>query len=460
MRRIMQLEIEREALKKEKDAASSQRLEKLEKELANLRANTDQLKAQWQAEKESVQKIRAIREEIEQTKVEIEKAQREYDLNRAAELQYGKLTQLEAQLREHDAGLDKQHARGRLLKEEVDEEDIAEVVSRWTGVPVSKLLEGELQKLLSLEEHLHKRVIGQEEAVSAVSDAVIRARSGLKDPNRPIGSFIFLGPSGVGKTELARALAEFLFDDEHAMIRIDMSEYQEKHTVARLIGAPPGYIGYEEGGQLSEAVRRRPYSVVLFDEIEKAHHDVFNVLLQILDDGRLTDGQGRVVNFKNAIIIMTSNIGSQLILEYSGNLDGEQYERMKEGVLDALRRHFRPEFLNRVDETIVFHALTEEDLKQIVDIQLERLRMRLIERRITLELSDEAKTRLARAGYDPVYGARPLKRAIQREIETPLSRAILKGDVKDNSIVRAEVMDDDIMFSSQPLAAETAGSGQ
>jgi ATP-dependent Clp protease ATP-binding subunit ClpB len=308
--------------------------------------------------------------------------------------------------------------------------------------------------LLALEEHLHRRVIGQDEAVSAVSDAVIRARSGLKDPNRPIGSFIFLGPTGVGKTELARALAEFLFDDEHAMIRIDMSEYQEKHTVARLIGAPPGYVGYEEGGQLTEAVRRRPYSVVLFDEIEKAHHDVFNVLLQILDDGRLTDGQGRVVNFKNTIIIMTSNVGSHLILEYRGQLEGEQYERMKESVLDALRHHFRPEFLNRVDEIIVFHALTEADLKQIVDIQLERLRTRLAERRITLELTDEAKSHLARAGYDPVYGARPLKRAIQREIETPLSRLILKGDVKDSSVLRADVAGGQITFSSQPLAAE------
>jgi ATP-dependent Clp protease ATP-binding subunit ClpB len=460
LRRIMQLEIEREALKKETDAASQQRLEKLEKELANLRANADQLKAQWQAEKESVQKIRSIREEIEQTKVEIEKAQREYDLNRAAELQYGKLTQLEKQVREHEDGLDKQHSRGRLLKEEVDEEDIAAVVSRWTGVPVSKLLEGELEKLLSLEEHLHKRVIGQEEAVNAVSDAVIRARSGLKDPNRPIGSFIFLGPTGVGKTELARALAQFLFDDEHAMIRIDMSEYQEKHTVARLIGAPPGYVGYEEGGQLTEAVRRRPYSVVLFDEIEKAHHDVFNVLLQILDDGRLTDGQGRVVNFKNTIIIMTSNVGSHMILEYRGQLEGEQYERMKESVLDALRHHFRPEFLNRVDEIIVFHSLTEEDLKEIVGIQLERLRGRLAERRITLELTDEARAHLARAGYDPVYGARPLKRAIQREIETPLSRAILKGEVKDNSIVRVDVSNGEITFSNQPLAAESAASRQ
>ncbi|MFY9555079.1 MAG: ATP-dependent chaperone ClpB [Blastocatellia bacterium] len=458
LRRVMQLEIEREALKKETDSASRHRLEKLEKELADLKANADQLKAQWQAEKEAVQKIRAIREEIEQTKVAIEQAQREYDLNRAAELQYGKLTQLDKQLREYEEGLDRQHNRSRLLKEEVDEEDIAEVVSRWTHIPVSKLLEGELQKLLSLEEHLHKRVVGQDEAVSAVADAVVRARSGLKDPNRPIGSFIFLGPTGVGKTELARALAVFLFDDEHAMIRIDMSEYQEKHTVARLIGAPPGYIGYEEGGQLTEAVRRRPYSVVLFDEIEKAHHDVFNVLLQILDDGRLTDGQGRIVNFKNTIIIMTSNIGSHLILEYRGQLSGDQYEQMKESVLDALRHHFRPEFLNRVDEIIVFHSLTEEDLKKIVDIQLDRLRTRLAERRITLELSDEAKTHLAKTGYDPVYGARPLKRAIQREIETPLSRLILKGDVKDNSVLRAEVSGGAITFSIGPLAAEVEAS--
>jgi ATP-dependent Clp protease ATP-binding subunit ClpB len=458
LRRVMQLEIEREALKKEADAASRQRLEKLEKDLANLKAEADQLKARWQAEKESVQNIRTIREEIDRTKVEIEKAEREYDLNRAAELRYGKLTQLEKQLREHEDGLDQQHSGGRLLKEEVDEEDIAEVVSRWTGIPVAKLLEGELQKLLSLEEHLHRRVVGQDEAVSAVSDAVIRARSGLKDPNRPIGSFIFLGPTGVGKTELARALAEFLFDDEHAMIRIDMSEYQEKHTVARLIGAPPGYVGYEEGGQLTEAVRRRPYSVVLFDEIEKAHADVFNVLLQILDDGRLTDGQGRVVNFKNTIIIMTSNIGSHLILEYSGRLEGEQYDRMKDSVLDAMRRHFRPEFLNRVDEIIVFHALTVEDLKKIVDIQLERLRRRLEERRITLELSEEAKAHLARAGYDPVYGARPLKRSIQREIETPLSRLILKGEVKDNTVVRAEVEGDLIAFTTRPVAAGAEAS--
>jgi ATP-dependent Clp protease ATP-binding subunit ClpB len=454
LRRVMQLEIEREALKKETDSASKMRLEKLEKELADLKANADALKAQWTAEKESVQKVRAIREEIEQTKVAIEQAEREYDLNKAAELRYGKLNQLDKQLQEYEEGLDKPKNGSRLLKEEVDEEDIAEVVSRWTGIPVSKLLEGELQKLLSLEEHLHKRVIGQEEAVSAVSDAVIRARSGLKDPNRPIGSFIFLGPTGVGKTELARALAGFLFDDEHAMIRIDMSEYQEKHTVARLIGAPPGYVGYEEGGQLTEAVRRRPYSVVLFDEVEKAHSDVFNVLLQILDDGRLTDGQGRVVNFKNTIIIMTSNIGSHLILEYSGEAEGEKYASMKNSVLNELRRHFRPEFLNRVDEIIVFHALTLENLKYIVDIQLEHLRKRLDERRIRLELSEEARLHLAKVGYDPVYGARPLKRTIQREIETPLSRLILKGEVKDSTTVQVGISDEQITFNSQMQAAE------
>jgi ATP-dependent Clp protease ATP-binding subunit ClpB len=457
LRRVMQLEIEREALKKETDSASKLRLEKLEKELANLKANADALKAQWTAEKESVQQVRSIREEIEQTKVAIEQAEREYDLNKAAELRYGKLTQLEKQLHEYEEGLDKPKSGSRLLKEEVDEEDIAEVVSRWTGIPVSKLLEGELQKLLALEVHLHKRVVGQDEAVSAVSDAVIRARSGLKDPNRPIGSFIFLGPTGVGKTELARALAGFLFDDEHAMIRIDMSEYQEKHTVARLIGAPPGYVGYEEGGQLTEAVRRRPYSVVLFDEVEKAHSDVFNVLLQILDDGRLTDGQGRVVNFKNTIIIMTSNVGSHLILEYRGDSEGAAYDTMKNSVLNELRRHFRPEFLNRVDEIIVFQALTLEDLSHIVDIQLERLRKRLDERRINLELSPEARMHLAKVGYDPVYGARPLKRTIQREIETPLSRLILKGEVKDNSTVQVSVGDDGIKFHSQAQTAAEAG---
>ena len=435
LRRVMQLEIEREALKKETDPASKERLSKLEKELAELRAQADSLKAQWQAEKQAVNRLRQIREQIEKTKTEIERAEREYDLNRAAELRYGKLAELERKLAAEEEHLFRKQGQHRLLKEEVDEEDIAEVVSRWTGIPVSKLLEGEMQKLLHLEDELHQRVIGQDEAVRAVSEAVIRARTGLKDPNRPIGSFIFLGPTGVGKTELARALAQFLFDDEHAMIRIDMSEYQEKHTVARLIGAPPGYVGYEEGGQLTEAVRRRPYSVILFDEIEKAHHDVFNVMLQILDDGRLTDGQGRTVDFKNTIVIMTSNIGSDRILEYRGAFEGDAYERMKETVLEQMRRYFRPEFLNRVDEIIVFHALSEEHLKQIVEIQLDYVRRRLQDRHIEIELTDAAKTHLVRIGYDPSYGARPLKRAIQKEIETPLGRRILKGEIKDGQHV-------------------------
>jgi ATP-dependent Clp protease ATP-binding subunit ClpB len=431
LRRVMQLEIERQALKKEKDSASKERLQKIDKEIADLKAQSDALKAQWQAEKQTVQRLRSFREQIEQTKIEIEKAERQYDLNRAAELKYGKISDLERRLQDEEKRLSKKQGEARLLKEEVDEEDIAEVVSRWTGIPVSKLLEGELQKLLSLEEELHKRVVGQDEAVTAVAEAVIRARSGLKDPNRPIGSFIFLGPTGVGKTELARTLAGFLFDDEHAMIRIDMSEYQERHTVARLIGAPPGYVGYDEGGQLTEAVRRRPYSVLLFDEIEKAHHDVFNVMLQILDDGRLTDGQGRVVNFKNTIVIMTSNIGSHRILEHSGSFDGDAYERMKQAVLEEMRRHFRPEFLNRVDEMIVFHALSEQHLKQIAEIQLQQLRGRLSERHINIELTDTARAHLVRVGYDPNYGARPLKRAIQKEIETPLGRLILKGELRD-----------------------------
>jgi ATP-dependent Clp protease ATP-binding subunit ClpB len=422
-------------LKKETDRASKERLVKLEKELANLKAQGDSLKAQWQAEKLGVQRLRSLREQIEQTKVDMEQAERQYDLNRAAELRYGKMTELERRLKSEEDLLAKKQGQARLIKEEVEPEDIAEVVSRWSGVPVTRLLEGEMQKLLQLEEELHKRVIGQDEAVTAVADAVIRARSGLKDPNRPVGSFIFLGPTGVGKTELARALAEFLFDDEHAMISIDMSEYQEKHTVARMVGAPPGYVGYEEGGQLTEAVRRRPYSVILFDEIEKAHHDVFNVMLQILDDGRLTDGQGRVVNFKNTIVIMTSNIGSPHILGYRGAFGGEDYERMKQTVLEEMRQHFRPEFLNRVDEVIVFHALSEEHLKRIVDIQLMLLRQRLSERHITIEVTDGAKTHLVHIGYDPSYGARPLKRTIQKEVETPLGRRILKGDVRDGQKV-------------------------
>ncbi len=437
-RRIMQLEIEREALRKEKDAASKERLAKLEKELADLRAESDAVSARWQAEKDAVQRLRQIREQVEQTKAEIAQAERQYDLNRAAELKYGKLSGLERQLEEESAKFAKQQEQSRLIKEEVDEEDIAEVVSRWTGVPVSKLMEGETQRLLALEEELHRRVIGQDEAVTAVAEAVIRARSGLKDPNRPIGSFIFLGPTGVGKTELARALAEFLFDDERAMIRIDMSEYQEKHTVARLIGAPPGYVGFEEGGQLTEAVRRRPYAVVLFDEIEKAHHDVFNVMLQVLDDGRLTDGQGRTVDFKNTIVIMTSNVGSQRILEYRGSFAGIGYERMKEAVLEEMRHLFRPEFLNRVDEIIVFHSLSEEHLMKIIDIQLSRLRARLAERHITLELTDAARLNLVRTLADPQYGARPLKRAIQKKVETPLGRLLLKGDIRDGQTVVAD----------------------
>jgi ATP-dependent Clp protease ATP-binding subunit ClpB len=433
-RRVMQLEIERQALKKESDAASRDRLGKLEKELAELKESAAALEAQWQGEKQGVERLRGLREKLEQTRLEIEQAERAYDLNRAAELKYGRLIELQRDLQAEEDRLSTA-AGPRLLKEEVDEEDIAEVVSRWTGVPVARLLEGEMQKLLHLEETLHRRVIGQDEAVQSVAQAVQRARSGLKDPNRPIGSFIFLGPTGVGKTELARALAETLFDDERAMIRIDMSEYQEKHTVARMIGAPPGYVGFEEGGQLTEAVRRRPYSVILFDEIEKAHPDVFNLMLQILDDGRLTDGQGRVVDFKNTILIMTSNIGSHRILDYRGGFEGGEYERMKSAVLDEMRRAFRPEFLNRIDEIIVFHALSEEHLAKIVDIQLGGLRKRLADRNITLEIDQEARRHLVRAGYEPAYGARPLKRAIQRELETPLARLLLQGVVRDGQTV-------------------------
>jgi ATP-dependent Clp protease ATP-binding subunit ClpB len=431
-RRIMQLEIEREALKKETDDASKARLQKIEAELAELREEADALKARWQREKEAVAGMSGLREQLEKARAEMDQAELRSDLARASELKFGTIPNLEKQLRDREAALS--NGQSRLLKEEVDEEDIAEVMSRWTGIPVAKLMEGEIQKLLHLDEELHKRVVGQDEAVTSVAEAIIRARSGLGDPNRPIGSFIFLGPTGVGKTELARALAEVLFDDERNLIRIDMSEYQEKHSVARLIGAPPGYVGFEEGGQLTEAVRRKPFSVILFDEIEKAAPDVFNAFLQILDDGRLTDGQGRTVDFKNTVIIMTSNIGSHRILEYRGVSDAE-YTIMRATVLDELRLHFRPEFLNRVDETVVFHALTEAELKSIVDIQLVRLRQRLSERRITLEIDDAAKTHLVKAGYDPVYGARPLKRAIQRELETPLGKKILGGEIKDGDVV-------------------------
>jgi ATP-dependent Clp protease ATP-binding subunit ClpB len=435
LRRTMQLEIEREALKKENDAVSKDRLTRIERELAELKTQASALQAQWTTEKEGVQRVRAMREQIEQARQAITEAERAYDLNKAAELKYGRLSELERQLNAEQERATAQEGTPRMLKEEVDEEDIADVVSRWTGIPVSKLLEGEMKKLLALEDELHRRVVGQDEAVLAVAEAVLRARSGLKDPKRPIGGFLFLGPTGVGKTELARALAEFLFDDERAMVRIDMSEYQEKHTVSRLIGAPPGYVGYDEGGQLTEAVRRRPYSVVLFDEIEKAHHDVFNTLLQVLDDGRLTDGQGRTVDFKNVIVIMTSNIGSHKVLEYRGAFEGQEYRRMKDAVLSELRQAFRPEFLNRLDEIIVFHALSEEQLKQIVEIQLAGLRGRLEERHITLELSDAARTRLVRSGYDPHYGARPLKRAIQREIETPLAKRLLAGEIRPGQTV-------------------------
>jgi ATP-dependent Clp protease ATP-binding subunit ClpB len=449
-RRIMQLEIEREALKKESDEGSKQRLARIEKELAELRSQTDEIKARWQQEKGAVQGLRDLRAQIDQVKTEIERAERQYDLNRVAELRYGKLAELEKRLHAEEANLTSD-GRPRLLKEEVDEEDIADVVSRWTGIPVSRLLEGEMRKLLRLPEELHKRVVGQNEAVDAVADAIVRARSGLSDPNRPIGSFIFLGPTGVGKTELARALASYLFDDERALIRIDMSEYQEKHSVARLIGAPPGYVGYDEGGQLTEAVRRRPFAVVLFDEIEKAAPDVFNAFLQILDDGRLTDGQGRTVDFKNTIIIMTSNIGSHRILDFSGQ-SGADYAVMRATVLDELRRNFKPEFLNRVDETVVFTALSEADLEKIVEIQLERLRKRLVDRRITIDLTPAAVRHVVKDGYDPVYGARPLKRTIQRELETPLARKILSGEILEGMTVRIDYDRDrgELTFAGEP----------
>jgi ATP-dependent Clp protease ATP-binding subunit ClpB len=426
LRRQMQLEIEREALKKESDKASRERLSKIEKELAELKTESTGLQAHWKSDQETLKKQREMRARIEQVKAEIEQAERAYDLNKAAELKYGTLTTLEKQL-------ETQKRETTLLKEEVDEEDIAQVVSRWTGIPLSKLLEGEVEKLIHLSDELHKRVVGQDEAVEAVADAVMRARGGLKDPKRPIGSFLFLGPTGVGKTELARALAEYLFDDEHAMIRIDMSEYQEKHTVSRLVGAPPGYVGYDEGGQLTEAVRRRPYSVVLFDEIEKAHQDVFHVLLQVLDDGRLTDGQGRTVDFKNTIVIMTSNAPRE-----------------------ALPQLFRPEFLNRVDEIITFHRLTEGQLKKIVEIQLSGLRARLAERHIEIALTDGALEHLVKSGYDPAYGARPLKRAIQKEVETALARRLVAGEIRDGQKVLVTEKNHELAFEVESAARAEA----
>jgi len=426
-------------LKKERDDASHERLTRIEEELFTLHKDSDSLKSRWQGEKDSVQRLRSLREQIEQVKHDIEIAERAYDLNKAAELKWGTLIGLEKSLKEEEARLAAENKQNRLLKEEVDEEDIAQIVARWTGIPVSRMLEGELHKLLHLEKQLHRRVIGQDEAVEVVSEAVRRSRAGLSDPKRPIGSFLFLGPTGVGKTELARALAETLFDDERALIRLDMSEYQEKHTVARLIGAPPGYVGFEEGGQLTEAIRRRPYAVILFDEIEKAHPDVFNVLLQVLDDGRLTDGQGRTVDFRNTILIMTSNLGSDRIRSFTGETTGAQYELMKLAVMEEVRKAFRPEFLNRVDEIIVFHILKSEQLRRIVDIQLEQLRRRLDARHITLELEPALVEHIARIGYEPDYGARPLKRAIQKELETPLAKALLEGSVRDGQHIVASV---------------------
>ncbi|MBD3239123.1 MAG: ATP-dependent chaperone ClpB [Chitinivibrionales bacterium] len=441
MRKQMQLEIEMTGLKKEKDPTSRERLEAIKRELAETKHRVGELRARWEAEKSKVTALQQMREQLEQLRQELERAQRDYELNRAAELQHGEIPRLEQRIRDAEARL--REEKNRLLKEEVDEEDIAAIISRWTHIPVSRLVESEKQKLLALSDHLHRRVIGQDEAVDAVADAVLRARAGLKDPQRPIGSFIFLGPTGVGKTELARSLAFNLFDDEHAMVRLDMSEYMEKHTVSRLVGAPPGYIGFEEGGQLTEAVRRRPYSVVLFDEIEKAHPDVFNVLLQILDDGRLTDSQGHVVNFKNTIIIMTSNIGSSLITEHTG----DEYEKVRSMVLGELRRSFRPEFLNRVDETVVFHSLTKDHLLGIVSIQLGRFAERLHAKQMGFEADDHAKALLAEKGYDPVYGARPLKRAISHELENPISRMIIAGTLDEGQTVRVSGTDDTLSFS-------------
>jgi ATP-dependent Clp protease ATP-binding subunit ClpB len=438
-RRRMQLEIEREALRKEKDDASKARLDALERELADLRERGDAMKSQWEREKEIVSAIRGTREEQERLQPEIEAAERAADYARAAELKYGKATELEKRLAELEERLRELKASGSvLLKEEVDADDIAEVVARWTGIPVSRLLEGETEKLLHMEERLHARLIGQHEAVTAVSDAIRRARAGLKDPKRPIGSFIFLGPTGVGKTELARALADFLFDDESALVRIDMSEYMEKFSTSRLVGAPPGYVGYDEGGQLTEAVRRRPYQVVLFDEIEKAHPDVFNVLLQLLDDGRLTDSQGRTVDFKNTVIIMTSNIGSTTLIE-AGEAGPDAFEGAAESVRLQLRDHFRPEFLNRVDEVIVFRPLDESQLRQIVGLLVNGVARRVAESGLMLEVTDAALTLLAREGYDPVYGARPLRRAIQRQLENPLARRILAGEFGPGQTVRIDV---------------------
>ncbi|MEP0769212.1 ATP-dependent chaperone ClpB [Trichocoleus sp. ST-U1] len=448
-RKILQLEMERLSLQKESDPASRERLQRLEKELADLKEDQRTLNAQWQAEKDVLERRKTLKEEIDRVNVEIQQAEREYDLNRAAELKFGKLTELQHQLEETEAQLvQTQHSGKSLLREEVTESDIAEIISKWTGIPISKLVESEKEKLLQLEDELHKRVIGQAEAVTAVADAIQRARAGLADPNRPTASFIFLGPTGVGKTELAKALAAYLFDTEEALVRIDMSEYMEKHSVSRLIGAPPGYVGYDEGGQLTESIRRRPYAVLLFDEIEKAHPDVFNIMLQILDDGRVTDSHGHTVDFKNTIIIMTSNIGSQFILDIAS--DESRYEEMRSRVMDAMRTSFRPEFLNRIDEIIIFHGLNKQELRQIVQLQVKRLESRLSDRKMSLKLSDASLYFLAEVGYDPVYGARPLKRAIQRELETQIAKGILRGEFNDGDTIFVDVENERLAFKRLP----------
>ncbi|YAG04899.1 ATP-dependent chaperone ClpB [Nostoc sp. DSM 114167] len=453
-RKILQLEMEKLSLQKESDAASRERLGRLEKEIADLKEEQKTLNTQWQSEKDIIDKIQSVKKEIEQVNLEIQQAERDYDLNRAAELKYGTLTSLHRQLEAIEAELANTQRSGKsLLREEVTEGDIAEIISKWTGIPISKLVESEKEKLLHLEDELHRRVVGQEEAVTAVADSIQRSRAGLADPNRPIASFIFLGPTGVGKTELAKALAAYMFDSEDALVRIDMSEYMEKHAVSRLIGAPPGYVGYEEGGQLTEAIRRRPYSVILFDEIEKAHPDVFNIFLQILDDGRVTDAQGHKVDFKNAIIIMTSNIGSQYILDIAG--DNTHYDEMRRRVMEAMRNSFRPEFLNRIDEIIIFHGLDKKELRQIVLLQVERLRQRLSDRKISLKLSDAALDFLAEVGYDPVYGARPLKRAIQRELETQIAKSILRGEFNDGNTIFVDVQNERLSFSRLPVEVFT-----
>ncbi|NEQ22068.1 MAG: AAA domain-containing protein, partial [Microcoleus sp. SIO2G3] len=456
-RKILQLEMERLSLQKESDPASIERLHRLDKELANLKEEQRALNAQWQAEKDVLDKRKTLKEEIERINVEIQQAEREYDLNRAAELKYGKLTELQQELAHIEVQLTQTQKAGRsLLREEVTESDIAEIISKWTGIPISKLVESEMEKLLHLEDELHKRVVGQDEAVTAVADAIQRSRAGLADPNRPTASFIFLGPTGVGKTELAKALAAYLFDTEDALVRIDMSEYMEKHTVSRLIGAPPGYVGYEEGGQLTEALRRRPYAVILFDEIEKAHPDVFNVMLQILDDGRVTDAQGHTVDFKNSVIIMTSNIGSQYITDIAA--DDNQYEEMQSRVMDAMRSSFRPEFLNRIDEIIIFHALQKNELRHIVYLQTQRLEQRLADRKMSLKLSDSALDFLAEVGYDPVYGARPLKRAIQRELETQIAKGILRGEFHEGDTIFVDVELERLAFKRLPAELLTASA--